>query len=155
MLSNQIVTAAFMNSGQICVALKRIYVHSSIYREFVQEMVNFTKSINVGDGFSETNESFYIGPIQNSMQFERVKGFIKEAEERGLTIPVGGSEAMSKLPEKGYFITPTLVDNPPDNERLVVEEPFGMSPFLSIFIFHFLHFAPLHDSCLVFLRYRD
>lgn len=116
----KIATFAFMNSGQICLALKRIYVHSSIYNEFLAAMVEHTKSLLVGDGFKE---GVFLGPVQNSMQYERVKGFIDEVESKGLKIAVGGS---TKEPAgKGYFINPTIIDNPSDDERLVVEEPFG------------------------------
>ena len=61
---------AFQNSGQVCVATKRIYIHQDIYDEMLQEMVNFVKTIKVGPPESGA----LLGPIQNQMQYEKVKG---------------------------------------------------------------------------------
>jgi len=119
----KIATLAFLNSGQICIALKRIYIHKDIYNEFRDAMVEFTKTIKVGDGMEEGN---FLGPIQNSMQYERVQGFFDDVEKQGQKIAVGGKVKDSN----GYFITPTIIDNPKEDSRLVVEEPFG--PILPI-----------------------
>ena len=66
----QIATLAFLNSGQICLAIKRIYVHESIHDEFLKAMVEVTKSLKVGEG---NEEGVFLGPIQNQMQYEKVK----------------------------------------------------------------------------------
>ena len=105
--------------------MKRIYVHESIYDKFREAMVQQVKGTKVGNGF---DEDVTHGPIQNSMQYERVKGFFAEIETQGQKVAVGGKNDYGS---KGYFITPTIVDNPPDSSRLVVEEPFGESFFLS------------------------
>lgn len=63
----------------------------------------------------------FLGPIQNSMQFERVKGFFEDAKNEKLDLAVGGFDE----PKQGYFVNPTIVDNPNDQSRIVVEEPFG------------------------------
>ena len=116
----QIATLAFLNSGQICTALKRIYIHKDIYASFRDAMVAHTKTITVGDGMVAGN---FLGPIQNSMQYDRVQGFFDEIEKEGQTVAVGGKVADSS----GYFIQPTIIDNPKEDSRLVIEEPFGMS----------------------------
>lgn len=86
-------------------------------------MVAFTKSLLVGDGFAE---NVALGPIQNLVQYERVKGFLKEIEETKQSVVLGGNgPAQSKKVGNGYFISPTIVDNPRDDSRIVVEEPFG------------------------------
>lgn len=97
-------------------------MHESIYDEFLSEMVKFTKTLQVGDGFADGT---FLGPIQNEMQYNRVNGFIEELEKDSMKVAVGGSREESKKAGKGYFIKPTIVDNPADNSRLVVEEPFG------------------------------
>lgn len=119
-----VATLGFLNSGQICLALKRIYVHEAIYEEFRDAMVAYTKTLQVGDGFKD---GVFLGPVQNSMQYERVSGIFDDVEKQGYKIAVGG-----KIDTKsgGYFITPTIVDNPSDDSRIVVEEPFG--PILPI-----------------------
>lgn len=100
-----IATLAFLNSGQICIALKRIYIHESIYDEFRNAMVEYTKTLKVGDGM---NEGVFLGPIQNKIQYYRVQGFFDDVEKQGQKVAVGG-----KVPDSdGYFITPTIIDNP-------------------------------------------
>ena len=81
-------------------------------------MVKFTKTLKMGDG----NEAdVFLGPINNSMQYERVKGFFGDIEKEKYNVAVGG-----KNPEgPGYFITPTIIDRPAEDSRIVTEEPFG------------------------------
>ncbi|KAJ0382481.1 hypothetical protein COL922a_012494 [Colletotrichum nupharicola] len=116
----KIVTLALYNSGQVCIAIKRIYIHESIYDELLTEMANVVNSFPVGDG---QQEGTMLGPVQNQMQFERVKDLLKDIEEQKHKLAAGSTAPASN--GKGYFITPTMVDNPPDNSRIVVEEPFG------------------------------
>ena len=108
-----------MNSGQVCLCLKRLYVHESIYEKFRAVLVEQAKNMKVGNGF---DEGVTHGPIQNSMQYERVKGFFADIEKQGQKVAVGGKNDHGP---NGYFITPTIIDNPSDESRIVVEEPFG------------------------------
>lgn len=118
----KIAQLALLNSGQICIAVKKIYIHASIFDEFVAAMVVAVKQLSIGDGFSE---DVFMGPIQNQMQFERMKGFITEAEDSGLKFAYGDGENGKVSGGKGYFINPSIIENPPDDSRIVVEEPFG------------------------------
>lgn len=62
----KIATLSFLNSGQICMLTKRIYIHESIYEEFRDKMVEFTKNhIKTGNG---TEDGVVVGPLQNKMQ---------------------------------------------------------------------------------------
>ncbi|EMD59561.1 hypothetical protein GGP41_004401 [Bipolaris sorokiniana] len=115
----EVVMGAFQNSGQVCVATKRIYIHESIYKEFLQEMVNFTKQIKVGSPDDGDN---MLGPVQNQMQYERVKGFFEDSKSKGYNFAVGEPDVAAS---KGFFITPTIIDNPPNDSRIIQEEPFG------------------------------
>ncbi|KAM0719663.1 hypothetical protein Q7P37_003794 [Cladosporium fusiforme] len=114
----QVVMGAFQNSGQVCVATKRIYIHETIYKEFLEEMVNFTKTIQVGDSESGA----LLGPVQNQMQYEKVKEFFEDTRKNGYKFAVG-AETVSG--DKGFFIQPTIIDNPPNDSRIIAEEPFG------------------------------
>ncbi len=105
---------------QICLAIKRILVHEKIIDEFRNALVKHTKLLKVGEG---NEEGVFLGPIQNSMQFERVKGFFADIEKEGMNVAVGGKNPGGK----GYFITPTIIDRPAEDSRLVLEEPFGES----------------------------
>ena len=117
-IAKRLFWAAFQNTGQVCVATKRMYVHEDIYDEFLAELVNYAKTVKVGDG---TDPSTEIGPIQNKMQYERVIDLIEDTKRIGSRIVQGG-----QVEDKpGYFIPVTIVDNPPEDSRVVVEEAFG------------------------------
>lgn len=72
----QLVMGAFQNSGQVCVATKRIYIHKDIYQETLAAMVEFTKSMTVG----APTDGAHLGPIQNQMQYEKVKTFFEDTK---------------------------------------------------------------------------
>jgi acyl-CoA reductase-like NAD-dependent aldehyde dehydrogenase len=114
----QVVMGAFQNSGQVCVATKRVYIHESIYTEFLEEMVDFTKTIQVGDSESGS----LLGPVQNKMQYEKVKEFIEDTRKHGYKFAIGEGTPPT---EKGFFINPIIIDNPPNDSRIISEEPFG------------------------------
>ncbi|MFA1710139.1 aldehyde dehydrogenase family protein [Peribacillus frigoritolerans] len=117
-IAKRLFWAAFQNTGQVCVATKRMYVHEDIYDEFLAELVNYAKTVKVGDG---TDPSTEIGPIQNKMQYEKVINLIEDTKRIGARIVQGG-----QVEDKpGYFIPVTIVDNPPEDSRVVVEEAFG------------------------------
>ncbi|KAK4697742.1 hypothetical protein P7C71_g388, partial [Lecanoromycetidae sp. Uapishka_2] len=118
--ASAVAMAAFKNAGQICVASKRIYVHETIYRSFLKAMVSFTESLRVGNPF---DEGIKVGPIQNSMQYEKVQTFFTDCKEQGYTFATDNSKI--ELPSKGYFIQPTIIENPPSDSKIVTEEPFG------------------------------
>jgi acyl-CoA reductase-like NAD-dependent aldehyde dehydrogenase len=142
----KIATLSFLNSGQICLALKRIYVHESIYDKFLEAAVAFTKTLKHGEGHEE---GVFLGPIQNQMQFDRVSGFFDDIEKSGQKVAVGGSVDGSK----GYFVQPTIIDQPKDDSRLVVEEPFGMWPHILILspLSSTSHPLPFSSQTLLFL----
>ncbi|MGE7920535.1 aldehyde dehydrogenase family protein [Viridibacillus sp. NPDC093762] len=114
----QLFWAAFKNTSQICIATKRMYVHKDIYDEFLTELVNYAKTVKIGDGSDPTTE---IGPIQNKMQYEKVINLIEDTKHIGAKVVHGGVIKE----EPGYFIPVTIVDNPPVDSRVVVEEAFG------------------------------
>ncbi|MEJ8847615.1 aldehyde dehydrogenase family protein [Variovorax rhizosphaerae] len=116
--ARKLFMGAFLNSGQVCVAAKRIYVHDAIYEAFAQAFAAAAKAAPMGAG---TQEGVMLGPVQNRPQYERVKELIAATRDAGHSFLAGGD-----VPEgPGYFIPPTVVDNPPDDARVVVEEPFG------------------------------
>lgn len=109
--------SAFFNAGQVCLALKRTYVHESIYDEMCDEIAAIANEAIVGDGLEQGTQ---IGPLNNKMQYEKVKGFLESAREDG-NIIAGGD-----VPEgKGYFIPPTIVRDVKDGDKIVDEEQFG------------------------------
>jgi acyl-CoA reductase-like NAD-dependent aldehyde dehydrogenase len=113
----KIYAGAMFNAGQACIAIKRLYVHDSIYDAVCDELGKLARETVVGDGLAPGTQ---MGPIQNKAQFEKVKGFLANARQNG-KIVAGGRP----LEREGYFVQPTIVRDIPDNARLVREEQFG------------------------------
>lgn len=98
--------------------IKRLYVHEKIYDEFLEKLVAFIKTLKVGDG---TEADTFFGPVQNKMQYEKAKDLFSTLSTDKLESVLGGSIEDSN----GYFIHPTIIDNPPESSRVVQEEPFA------------------------------
>lgn len=124
--------AAFGNSGQICLASKRIYIHADVYEPMKKAIVDYAKTIRVGNG---TEAGVHLGPIQNRQQYERVIDLIRDSKDNNYQFLMGG------IPdnEQGFFVPITILDNPPENSRIVQEEQFG--PVLPL-----LKFDDLEDA---------
>jgi acyl-CoA reductase-like NAD-dependent aldehyde dehydrogenase len=113
----KIYAAAMFIAGQACIAIKRLYVHESLYNAVCDELGRLARETVVGDGLEPGTQ---MGPIQNQAQFEKVKGFLGDARQHG-KIVAGGRV----LEREGYFVQPTIVRDISDNARLVREEQFG------------------------------
>jgi acyl-CoA reductase-like NAD-dependent aldehyde dehydrogenase len=113
----KILQGALVNAGQVCLAIKRVFVHESQYDAMCDELAKLAKQVVVGDGLEQGTQ---MGPLQNKMQFEKVKEFLADANARGKVI--AGGHAMNR---DGYFIEPTVVRDIPDDARVVREEQFG------------------------------
>lgn len=109
---------AFINSGQTCAALKRLYVHDDIYDAVCDALVAYSKNIQVGDGLDPNSA---LGPIQNEMQLKKVKSLVDDAKKKGGKILLGGKPSGGG----GYFYPITLVADVDNGSRLVDEEQFG------------------------------
>ena len=118
-IAEQLFWAAFGNSGQICIATKRMYVHADIYDEVAAALVEIARNTKVGDGLEQGS---ILGPVQNRAQFRRVKGLIDDARANGQAFLVGGDIPSD---QRGFFVPVTIVDNPPEDSRVVTEEAFG------------------------------
>jgi acyl-CoA reductase-like NAD-dependent aldehyde dehydrogenase len=110
--------AAFVNSGQVCMAIKRIYAHESIYEELCTALAEEATKARVGNGLEP---GVQLGPIQNKEQYEKVIGILNDTTAQGARILAGG-----RVPEgPGYFFPPTVVADIDEHSRLVQEEQFG------------------------------
>jgi len=116
--ANQLFGACFHNNGQTCAALKRLYVHESIYDAVCDEMAKLAKQVKVGNGLEEGVE---LGPIQNAKQLQIVIDLAEDAKANGGRFLSGGN----RIAGDGYFFEPTIVADLTDGSRLVDEEPFG------------------------------
>ena len=110
--------SAFRNSGQVCLAVKRVYAHQSVHARLVDALADIARSVKVGAG---ADEGVQLGPLQNKPQFERVAGLVRDAVGRGGRAVAGGEP----LPGSGYFYAPTILDRVDDGAPIVAEEQFG------------------------------
>jgi acyl-CoA reductase-like NAD-dependent aldehyde dehydrogenase len=131
-IAKKVFFASFVNSGQVCMAIKRIYAHEKIYDALCAALVEEAKKAVVGNGLDPKTE---LGPIQNKMQYDKVVGIIEDTKRAGAKFLTGGE--IPKGP--GYFLPPTLVADIDEDSRLVREEQFG--PIVPI-----LKFKDLDDA---------
>ena len=118
-VAEQLFWSSFSNAGQICIAAKRVYIHEDIYDELSQAIADYAKNIVVGDG---AEQGTGVGPIQNKKQYDRVLELIADAKDNGYKFLLGGDKDPSG---SGYFVPLTILDNPPEDARIVAEEQFG------------------------------
>lgn len=118
-VAEQLFWSSFTNAGQICVAAKRVYIHEDIYDDLSKAIAEYAKTVKVGDG---AEQGTGVGPIQNKKQFERVCELIQDAKDNGYKFLVGGDVDPSG---SGYYVPITILDNPPEDARIVAEEQFG------------------------------
>ena len=123
---------AFINSGQTCAALKRLYVHDDVYDNVCDELVDLARHMKVGEG---VNEDVVLGPIQNRKQYDIVDDLVQSAKSKGRVL-LGGDpqEIQQKMGGKGYFYPLTIIADLENGDPLVDEEQFG--PVLPIIRYH-------------------
>ncbi|MCK6066690.1 MULTISPECIES: aldehyde dehydrogenase family protein [Microbacterium] len=118
-LGEKLFWGAFINSGQTCAALKRLYVHDSLYDEVVDELARLAEAAPLGPGMDERSA---LGPLSTRQQFDIVSGLVEDARDRGARIVTGGEAA----PDLGaHFYRATIVADIDDDALLVSEEQFG------------------------------
>ena len=129
-VSQQLFDSAFANNGQVCIALKRLYVHDSQYDAVCAKLAEIAKTTVVGPGSQQGTK---LGPVQNRVQYDKLKALIEETRDQGTIIAGGDSPEGS-----GYFINPTIVRDIADDARLVTDEQFG--PVLPV-----MRYADIND----------
>jgi acyl-CoA reductase-like NAD-dependent aldehyde dehydrogenase len=130
-VAGKLFMGSMLNSGQICLAIKRAYVPDALYDSVCTELGKLAEKAIVGNGLEEGTE---FGPIQNKTQYEKVKGYLDDARRNG-TIVAGG-----EVPKgRGYFVRPTIVRDIADSAALVREEQFG--PILPV-----MRYSSLDDA---------
>ena len=117
-LLEKLFWGCFINAGQTCAALKRLYVHEDQYEDVVRKFADYCARIPVGNGLDPKN---LIGPIANKMQFDKVVDFVEDARASGARIVLGGK----KPGGKGFFYPLTVIADTTDDMRVVKEEQFG------------------------------
>ena len=110
---------AFINTGQTCAALKRLYVHNDIYDAVCDELTRVAAAMPMGIGLDENN---VLGPLQNRQQFDIVARLVEAAKASGARVLLGGNPDTG---QPGNFYPTTLVADIDNNNPLVAEEQFG------------------------------
>jgi phenylacetaldehyde dehydrogenase len=119
LIAEDLFWGAFINTGQTCAALKRLYVHADIYEEVVAALAEVARAMPMGRGLDEIN---VLGPLQNKSQYEIVASLVQKARDAGARIVTGGDPDES---QPGYFYPITLVADINNDNPLVTEEQFG------------------------------
>jgi acyl-CoA reductase-like NAD-dependent aldehyde dehydrogenase len=117
-LLEKLFWGCFINAGQTCAALKRLYVHEDQYEEVVRAFAEYVSGIPVGNGLDTAN---LIGPVSNEMQRDKIVSLVEEARKRGARILTGGVKPSTP----GYFYPLTVIADAGDDMRVVHEEQFG------------------------------
>lgn len=124
-IAPRLFNAAFVNNGQICTAVKRVYAHESVYPALVDALAALAAQVVVGGG---EQDGVRLGPLANAAQRDRVERLVDEAVAAGARVVVGGR----RLDGDGYFYAPTVVADLPEGTALELEEQFGPAlPVLS------------------------
>ncbi|MCH2497709.1 MAG: aldehyde dehydrogenase family protein [Erythrobacter sp.] len=118
-VAEQLFWSSFSNAGQVCIAAKRVYIHKDIYDDLCKAIAAYANTVVVGDG---SQQGTGVGPIQNKKQYERVLELIQDAKDNGYKFLTGGDKDPSGT---GYYVPITILDNPPEDARIVAEEQFG------------------------------
>ena len=126
-LLEKLFWGCFINAGQTCSCLKRLYVHADQYEEVVSKFADFVAKIPVGNGLDPKN---LIGPVSNKPQLNLVSELVDEARARGARIVTGG--VRPKGP--GYFYPLTVIADVTDDMGIVKDEQFG--PAIPIIKYH-------------------
>jgi acyl-CoA reductase-like NAD-dependent aldehyde dehydrogenase len=117
-IASKVFLGAFYRGGQVCAAIKRLYVHRDVIDSFTEALVRRAEATVVGDPF---DEAVTMGPVSNRPQYERVRALVASAVEAGGTVQAGGSQWSGA----GFFHRPTLITGLADRHELVSGEQFG------------------------------
>lgn len=127
-----ILDAAWRNAGQVCSAIKRVYVHESIAAPLVAALVEKAQAHRLGDGLLSSTT---MGPLTTADQLDRMQRFAQAALDSGGAV----SPACSPTPDAGYFFAPCIATGLGDAHPLVADEQFG--PILPILTYRYIEDA--------------
>lgn len=118
-----IINGIFFNQGHVCCAGSRLFVQESIHDQLIAKLQDRMQTLIVGDPLDKNTD---IGAINSKMQLEKIQQYLQIGEEQGACM----WQTSCAIPERGYFVRPTLFLNCSQSHRIVQEEIFG--PVLAI-----------------------
>ncbi|KAG8201648.1 hypothetical protein JTE90_012715 [Oedothorax gibbosus] len=126
-----LIKASFLNEGQVCLSSSRIYVEKKIFPQFVEKFVAETKKLKVGNPLESGT---FLGPVCSKVHFEKIKSYLKIAEQEGATFLTKNEKPdLAEENKNGYFLSPVVLTGLPDDSRCMQEEIFGPVTCLSTF----------------------
>lgn len=125
-----VYSGRFYNCGQVCNAIKRLFVHKKIYRELVDRLVEKVGKTKVGDPFDKVD----FGPLVSKKQLALLKAQVKDAVDKGAKVEIGGSQPKDSSLKNGNYYLPTILTNVNFKMRVLTEEVFG--PVLPVIAFN-------------------
>jgi acyl-CoA reductase-like NAD-dependent aldehyde dehydrogenase len=120
----------FFNCGQMCLGVKRLFVHAAVYDTFLARLSGILEKKTVGPG---TERSSRMGPLHLEYQRQEIEEQVEDARSRGANVVLGGARPDGDAFARGHFYLPTLIENAPRESGVVSEEVFG--PVLRVFRF--------------------
>jgi len=124
------MAANFYSTGQVCSNGTRVFVHTSIYEEFIKRITERTASIKVGDPFDADTQ---MGPLVTKAHYEKVMSFMETAKNSNARHVCGGDAPGNADLADGYYVTPAVFADCTDNHEFVQDEVFG--PLMAILPF--------------------
>jgi len=116
------VHGRFYNAGQVCSAVKRLFVHEKIADEFTRKLMAAVRTIRVGNGLDPETR---MGPLNNRPGYDRIRDIVGQVTERQEGKVYAGGDIGTKLHEKGFFYPPTIITEVSPDSRIFSEEVFG------------------------------
>ncbi|HAA93377.1 MAG TPA: carnitine dehydratase [Rhodospirillaceae bacterium] len=125
-----VISGIFAATGQTCIAGSRLLVQESIHNEFVDKLVTFAKTAQMGDPMSLDTQ---VGPVTTPPQYEKILSYFDVAKEDGAECALGGGKPDDPALSDGWFVQPTIYTGVDNSMRIAQEEIFG--PVLSVIPF--------------------
>jgi succinate-semialdehyde dehydrogenase / glutarate-semialdehyde dehydrogenase len=116
--ADMLATLKFSNAGQVCVSPNRFYVHEKSFDRFMARFIENTRRIKVGSGLEADTK---MGPLAHERRIPAMAEFVEDAAARGGKVELGGA----RIGETGFFWSPTVITNAPDDSKVMTTEPFG------------------------------
>ena len=116
------VFGAFFNTGQVCAAASRFYIHESLYEEFAKKLVAAAKGLRCGDPM---NSETVVGPVAFAAHRDKVESYIEKTKKAGAKLLLGGKRPDSPEMKKGFFVAPTIFGDCANDLEMMQEEIFG------------------------------
>lgn len=110
---------AYLNCGQVCAASERFYVHETVYAEFMEKLVGYTKKVRVGNGLDRVD----MGPLGSERELSRYSALLERAVSGGIKVACGGGRPPGMA--RGWFVEPTVLGDVPPDAEILNTESFG------------------------------